>query len=58
MTFQLNLPPKLLERLRQEAERRGEPVEAAVLRLLEERLPPILPLPEERAAALRALFQQ
>jgi hypothetical protein len=55
MTLQLNLPPELQERLRQEAERRREPVETVALRLLEAHLPP--PLDARRAAALALLRQ-
>jgi predicted transcriptional regulator len=50
MTLHLTLRPELEERLRQEAERRGEPTESVALRLLEEHLPP--PLDERRAATL------
>jgi predicted transcriptional regulator len=53
MTLQLTLSPELEERLRQEAERRGQPAEAVALRLLEEHLPP--PLDERRAAAIALL---
>lgn len=55
MTFQLDLPPQLHERLRQEAERRGEPAESIALRLLDEHLPP--PLDARRAAAIAMLHQ-
>jgi hypothetical protein len=55
MTLQLNLPPELQERLRQEAERRREPVETVALRLLDAHLPP--PLDARRAAALALLRQ-
>lgn len=55
MTLQLNLPPDLQERLRQEAERRREPAEAVALRLLDEHLPP--PLDAQRAAAIAMLRQ-
>jgi hypothetical protein len=55
MTLQLNLPPELQERLRQEAERRQEPVEAVAVRLLDEHLPP--PLDARRAAAIAMLRQ-
>lgn len=55
MTLQLNLSAELQERLRQEAERRGQPTEAVALQLLAEHLPP--PLDARRAAAL-ALLQQ
>jgi hypothetical protein len=55
MTLQLNLPPELLERLRQEAERRKEPAEVVAVRLLDEHLPP--PLDARRAAAIAMLRQ-
>ena len=55
MTLQLNLSAELQERLRQEAERRGQPVESVALRLLEEHLPP--PLDARRAAAIAMLHQ-
>jgi predicted transcriptional regulator len=40
MTLQIALSPELEERLRQEAERRGQPRELVALRLLDEHLPP------------------
>jgi hypothetical protein len=49
------LPPDLEARLRQEAERRGQPTESVALRILEDHLPP--PLDERRAAAI-AMLQQ
>lgn len=55
MTLQLNLPSELHERLRQEAERRQEPVETVAVRLLDEHLPP--PLDARRAAAIAMLRQ-
>ena len=55
MTLQLNLSVELLERLRQEAERRGQPAESVAMHLLEEHLPP--PLDARRAAALALLHQ-
>jgi predicted transcriptional regulator len=55
MTLELALPPDLEERLRQEAERRGQPTESVALRLLDEHLPP--PLDERRAAALAMLHE-
>jgi hypothetical protein len=55
MGLQLNLPLELQERLRQEAQRRGEPAEAVALRLLDEHLPP--PLDARRAAAIAMLEQ-
>ncbi len=54
MTLQLSLPPKLAERLRQEAERQGQPSEAIAVSLLDEHLPP---LDERRAAAIAQLHQ-
>ncbi len=54
MTLQLDLSPELHERLRQEAERRGQAVEEVVLRLLDEHLPP---LDAHRAAAIALLHQ-
>jgi len=54
MILQLTLSPKLEERLRQEAERHGQPSEAVALRLLDEHLPPL----DERRAAAIALLQQ
>ena len=57
MALQINLSPELDERLRQEAERRQESVEAVVLRLLEEHLPPPLDLEARRAAAIAMLRQ-
>jgi hypothetical protein len=53
MTLQLSLPPDLEERLRQEADRRGQPRESVALQLLAEHLPP--PLDERRAAAVAML---
>jgi hypothetical protein len=44
----------LAERLRQEAERQGQPSEAIALRLLDEHLPPV---DERRAAAIALLHQ-
>lgn len=55
MILQLNLSPELEERLRLEAERRGQPSEAVALQVLDENLPP--PLDERRAAAI-AMLQQ
>jgi hypothetical protein len=52
MTLQLTLPPVLEERLRQEAERRGQATESVALRLLDEYLPP---LDDRRSAALAML---
>ena len=53
MTLQLVLPPDLAERLRQEAERRGQPRESVAMQLLAEHLPP--PLDERRDAAVAML---
>jgi plasmid stability protein len=47
MTLQLTLPPDLDERLRREAERRGQSAESVAVRLLEQHLPP----PDDRRAA-------
>jgi hypothetical protein len=55
MSLQLNLPAELEERLRQEAERRGQSTEAVALRLLDQQLPP--PLDERRAAAVALLHR-
>jgi predicted transcriptional regulator len=53
MTLQLTLPPELEERLREEAERRGQSPEAVVLTVLDQSLPP--PLDERRKAAIAML---
>src|SRR5438128_352683 len=53
MVLQLTLPLELEARLRQEAERRGQPTESVAFRLLDEHLP--APLDERRAAALAML---
>jgi hypothetical protein len=53
MTLQLSLPGDLEKRLRQAAQRWGEPTESVALRLLDEHLPPILD--ERRAAAVAML---
>ncbi len=55
MTFQLNLPAHLEERLRREAERQGLPPDAITLQILDQHLPK--PLDERRAAAI-AMLQQ
>jgi hypothetical protein len=55
MTLQLTLPPELEERLRREAERRGQPTEAVALRLLDQHLPPP---PDDRRAAAVAMLQR
>lgn len=55
MMLQLNLSAELQKRLRQEAERRGQPVESVTLRLLGEHLPPALDA--RRAAAIALLHQ-
>lgn len=39
MSLELDLPPELETRLRSEAERRGEPVNAVAVRLLDQHLP-------------------
>lgn len=54
MTLQLHLSADLQARLQQEAERRGQSVEAVVLQLLDERLP-IVMTEERRAAAIAML---
>jgi hypothetical protein len=54
MTLQLNFPPQLAERLRQEAARQGQTSEAMALSLLDQHLPP---LDERRAAAIALLHQ-
>ncbi|HVA46905.1 MAG TPA: hypothetical protein VNH11_11110 [Pirellulales bacterium] len=55
MTFQLDLPVDLQERLRFEAERRGEPAEAVALRVLDAHLPP---RPDIRRAAAIAMLDR
>ena len=55
MTLQLTLPPELEERLRQEAERRGQTAEAVVVRLLDQHLPPA---GDDRRAAAVALLRR
>lgn len=55
MTLQLTLPPELEERLRQEAERRGQPSDVVALHLLDRHLPP--PLDARRAAAVALLHR-
>jgi len=55
MTLQLTLPQELEERLRQEAERRGQGREIVALRLLNEHLPPSS---EERRAAAVAMLDR
>lgn len=63
MSLQLNLTPELQERLRQEAERRGQPAEAVALRLLDEHLPTMsdeqyqAALAKRRTAAIAMLHQ-
>jgi hypothetical protein len=52
MTLQLTLPTELERRLRQEAERRGQPTEFVALGLLDQHLPP---LDDRRAAAVAML---
>jgi hypothetical protein len=56
MALQLTLPPELENRLRQEAERRGQSSEAVVLALLDQYLPPFLD--ERRRAAAIAMLQE
>jgi hypothetical protein len=53
--IQLTLPPELGERLRQEAERRGQTAEAVVVRLLDQHLPPA---GDDRRAAAVALLHR
>src|ERR1051325_8957207 len=53
MTLQITLPPPLEERLRQEAERRGQGQEAVALGVLDRHLPPALDA--RRAAAVSLL---
>lgn len=55
MTLQLTLPPELEERLRQEAERLGEPTESVALRVLDQHLPSALDA--RRAAAVDLLHR-
>lgn len=55
MMLQLNLSPKMQERLGQEAERRGESIEAVAIKLLDEHLSP--PLDDRRKAAIALLRQ-
>jgi hypothetical protein len=49
MTLQLTLPPLLEDRLRREAEQRGETAELIAIQLLEQHLPP--PCDDRRAEA-------
>ncbi len=53
MSIQITLPLQLEERLRQEAERRGQREETVALRVLDEHLPPALDA--RRAAAIAML---
>ncbi len=53
MTLELNLPRELEERLRHEADRRGQPKEAVALHLLDHHLP--LPLDAQMAATIAML---
>lgn len=55
MALHLSLPPELQERLCQEAERRGQPIEAVAMHLLNEHLPP--PLDARREAAIALLHR-
>ena len=57
MTLHLALSREVEERLRQEAERRGEPTEAIALRLLEEHLPPALDARRAAAVAMLGRWQ-
>ena len=56
MTLQLTLSPELENRLRQEAERRGQSSEAVALALLEQYLPPVQD--ERRRAAALAMLRE
>jgi hypothetical protein len=58
MTLQLTLPPELEERLREEAERRGQSSEAVVLALLDRTLPPSLRMMDERRKAAIAMLEE
>jgi hypothetical protein len=53
MTLKITLPTQLEERLRQEAERRGQGEETVALRVLDEHLPPAVEA--RRAAAVSML---
>ncbi|HEV3118013.1 MAG TPA: hypothetical protein VGY58_13245 [Gemmataceae bacterium] len=55
MDLQIALPPELEERLRQEAERLGQPTESVALQLLDQHLPP--PRDVRREAALAMLHE-
>src|SRR5438105_10004495 len=55
MNLQIVLPRELEERLRQEAERLGQPTESVALRLLDQHLPPV---PDDRRAAAVALLNR
>ena len=55
MTLELKMPRELEERLRQEAVRRGEATDAAVLRVLDENLPPA---EEDRHVTALAMIQK
>jgi hypothetical protein len=57
MTLHLDLSREVEERLRQEAERRGEPTEAIALQLLEEHLPPALDARRAAAVAMLGRWQ-
>ncbi len=52
MTLQITLPSQLEERLRQEAERRGQGQESVALRVLDEHLPPALDVRRAEAVSL------
>jgi hypothetical protein len=53
MAMQLNVPPQLEERLKQEAARRGVSAETCAIQTLDQHLPP-----DDRAARLQALLDQ
>jgi hypothetical protein len=55
VTIQLTLPSELGERLRQEAQRRGQAAESVALQLLDQHLPPAL---DERRSAALSMLQQ
>ena len=52
MTLQITLPSQLEERLRQEAERRGQGEESVALRVLDQHLPPALDARQAAAVSL------
>jgi hypothetical protein len=55
MMLQLTLPRELEDRLRQEADRLGQSVEAVAVRVLDQCLPP--PLDERRSATIAMLHR-